>query len=57
LINKQYIGKIEVGYKADIVIFDEKNSQIVEDVTSLYNGDKLFGKVVKVLKDGEPITL
>ena len=57
LINKQHIGKIEVGYKADIVIFDEKSSQIVEDVTSLYNGDKLFGKVVKVLKDGEAIAL
>jgi len=57
LINQDSVGKVEVGYKADIVIFDEKSSQIVEDTTSLYNGDKLFGKVIKVLKDGESIEL
>jgi len=57
LINEENIGKIEVGYKADMVMFDEKSSRIVADKTSLYNGDKLFGKVVKVFKDGEPIAL
>jgi len=55
LINEKNIGKIEVGYKADMVIFDENSSQILEDNTSLYNGDKLFGKVVKVIKDGVTI--
>lgn len=57
LINEDNIGKIEVGYKADMVIFDEKSSKIVDNKSSLYNGDELFGKVVKVFKDGETITL
>jgi len=57
LINEDKIGKIEVGYRADLVIFDEKSSQIVEDKTSLYVGDRLYGKVVKVFKDGESIEL
>lgn len=57
LINEDKIGKIEVGYRADMVLFDEKTSQIINDKTSLYNNDELFGKVVKVFKDGESITL
>lgn len=57
LINKEKIGKIDVGYKADMVIFDENHSQIVKDKSSLYNGDELFGKVVKVFKDGKDVTL
>jgi len=57
LINQDNIGKIEVGYKADMVIFDEKSSQMVNNKFSLYNGDELFGKVVKVFKDGYTIAL
>jgi len=40
-----------------MVIFDEKITKTVSDKTSLYDGDELFGKVVKVFKDGEPIKL
>ncbi len=57
IIEQENIGKIEVGYKADMVIFDEKITKTVSDKTSLYDGDELFGKVVKVFKDGEPIKL
>ena len=56
LIIEQFdIGKIEVGYKADMVIFDEKISKKIEDKTSLYNGDILYGEVKKVLKNGEVV--
>jgi dihydroorotase len=57
LINEDNKGKIEVGFKADMVLFDAKSSRVVEDKTSLYNADELFGKVLKVFKDGEPIEL
>ncbi|WP_051505409.1 amidohydrolase family protein [Sulfurospirillum arcachonense] len=52
IIDRDDIGKVEVGYKADLVIFDEKVSKIINDKSSLYNGDTLFGEVKKVLKDG-----
>jgi len=55
IIEQDDIGKIEVGYRADMVIFDEKVSRVVEDKTSLYDGDKLYGSVKKVFKDGHII--
>jgi len=57
LLGLENIGKIEVGFNADMVIFDEKCSKVVEDKTSLYNGDRLFGEVKKVFKDGEIVEL
>ena len=53
IIEQDNIGKIEVGYCADMVIFDEKVSKVVNDKTSLYNGDTIYGEVKKVFKDGE----
>ena len=35
-----------------MIIFDEKVSKIIDDKTSLYNGDTLYGEVKKVFKDG-----
>ena len=52
IIEQDNIGKIEVGYCADMVIFDEKVSKKVENKTSLYSGDTLYGEVKKVFKDG-----
>lgn len=57
ILAQDAIGKIEEGYNADIVIFDEKISFKIENKTSLYNQDTLFGKVIKVLKDGEVVEL
>jgi dihydroorotase len=53
IIEQENIGKIEVGYCADMVIFDEKASKVVDDKTSLYNGSTLYGEVKKVFKDGD----
>ena len=51
------IGKVEEGYIADLVIFDEKKSFIVEDKTSLYYKDELYGKVITVIKDGAVVEI
>jgi dihydroorotase len=55
IIEQADIGKIEVGYKADMVIFDEKISKKIEDKTSLYRGDTLYGEVKYVFKNGEVV--
>lgn len=55
ILAQEKIGKIEVGFNADLVIFNPDTSSVVENKTSLYNGDTLFGEVVKVIKDGEVI--
>ena len=53
IIEQEDIGKIEVGFRADMVIFDEKISRVIKDKTSLYDGDILYGEVKEVFKDGE----
>ena len=55
IIEQEEIGKIEVGYKADMVIFNEKVSRKIEDKTSLYSGDTLYGEVKYVFKNGEVV--
>lgn len=57
IICKDDRGRIEVGYRADLVIFDGNVSKVVDDKTSLYDGDELFGEVKKVIKCGEVIEL
>lgn len=52
IIELENVGKIEVGYTADMVIFDDAKSKVVKDKTSLYNGDTIFGAVTKVFKNG-----
>ncbi|BCD67887.1 amidohydrolase family protein [Nitratiruptor sp. YY09-18] len=46
------IGKIEEGYRADLVVFDPKSSTHVS-VPSLYTNQMLQGGVEKLMKDGE----
>ncbi len=53
IIEQKDIGKIEVGYRADMLLFDEKVSRVIKDKTSLYNKDTLFGEVKQVFKDGK----
>ena len=55
ILEQNDIGKIEVGFRADMVIFDENYSRYIDDKTSLYNKDKLYGKVKKVFKDAREI--
>ncbi len=57
LLSREKIGKIEEGYSADIVIFDENESYIVSDKASLYYNEKLFGKVKKVIKNGYEVEI
>jgi dihydroorotase len=39
-------GKIEVGQRADVVLFDTSFSYKVNNQQSLYDGEELFGKVI-----------
>jgi dihydroorotase len=39
------LGKIEVGTKADFVLFDTSKIYTVKNQQSLYNGETLFGEV------------
>jgi dihydroorotase len=55
ILAQEKIGRIEPGYNADLVIFDPNVSLNVEDKTSLYQGDTLFGKVIKVIKDAQVV--
>ena len=38
-------GEIKVGAQADLVLFDPKDSYTLENRLSLYDGEKLYGKV------------
>lgn len=57
ILAQENIGKIQEDYNADLVIFNPESSFKVENKTSLYKGDTLFGKVIKVIKDGEVVEL
>lgn len=46
-------GKVEEGYDADLVLFDPNYAYEVTNTHSLYYGDKLFGKVKKVIVGGK----
>lgn len=46
-------GAIEVGYDADLVLFDPKESYEVSNKHSLYYGETLHGKVKKVVVAGK----
>ncbi|HIP54137.1 MAG TPA: dihydroorotase, partial [Sulfurimonas autotrophica] len=43
-------GTIEVGQKADFVLFDVSKKSTIDNAQSLYNGQELFGEVT-VLSD------
>jgi len=53
ILGVENIGKIEVGFKADMILFDDTKSKIINDKTSIYNNEELFGKVEKVFKNGK----
>jgi len=46
-------GLVEVGYDADLVLFDPKESYKVSNTHSLYYGETLHGKVKKVIVGGK----
>ena len=46
-------GKVEEGYDADLILFDPNYAFEVSNTNSLYCGDKLFGKVKKVIVGGK----
>lgn len=48
-------GSIAVGYDADLVLFDPKESYKVTNTHSLYCGETLHGKVKKVVVGGQLI--
>ncbi len=48
-------GSIAVGYDADLVLFDPKESYEVTNTHSLYCGETLYGKVKKVVVGGQLI--
>ncbi len=48
------VGKIEEGYRADMVVFDPDASTYVA-VPSLYQGEQLQGRVQSVIREGEVV--
>jgi len=48
-------GKIEVGYDADIVLFDPNYTYTVTNTHSLYHNDTLYGKVKQVIVGGKKL--
>ncbi|QSZ41987.1 amidohydrolase family protein [Sulfurimonas aquatica] len=45
---KLLAGSIEVGQKADLILFDTKVSEVLKDIGSLYNNQELSGLVSRV---------
>ncbi|MDB2562263.1 amidohydrolase family protein [Sulfurimonas sp.] len=41
-------GKIEVGTKADLILFDPLTTKFIKNTQSLYNNEELFGKVIQI---------
>lgn len=52
ILNMDTKGKIEVGYDADIIIFDETKKKEINDKASIYKDDSLYGVVKNVIKNG-----
>jgi len=53
ILGLEKLGRIEEGFYADMIIFDEKKKQMIDDKTSIYNHEELFGKVEVVFKNGK----
>ena len=47
-LNMKNKGKIEVGYDADMFIFDPNYKTIVKNRNSIYNGEELIGNIKEV---------
>ncbi len=48
VLNLQKKGKIEVGFDCDMFIFNPNIETVVDDNTSIYDKEKLFGQIEKV---------
>ncbi len=48
VLNLQKKGKIEIGFDRDMFIFNPNIETVVDDNTSIYNKEKLFGQIEKV---------
>jgi len=57
ILGVENIGKIKIGFYADMILFDEKKSKIINDKTSIYNNEELFGNVEQVFKNGNIVDL
>ena len=42
-------GKIEVGERADLILFDTEKTYVVKNQQSLYDGEELFGSVEQIV--------
>ena len=41
-------GKIQIGTKADLILFNPKMTKFVQNTQSLYNGEELNGEVIQI---------
>jgi len=48
VLNLKDKGKIEVGYDVDMFIFDPNHKELVNDDTTIYNHEELFGDIKEV---------
>ncbi len=48
VLNLKNKGKVEVGYDADMFIFDPNYKSIIKNETSIYNKEELYGDIKKV---------
>ncbi|WP_291950748.1 amidohydrolase family protein [Campylobacter sp.] len=49
-------GKIEVGYDADLIVFDEKSKKIINNQYSLYQNEEICGVITHSIINGKIIT-
>ncbi|MFK5880914.1 MAG: amidohydrolase family protein [Sulfurospirillum sp.] len=47
-LNLESKGKIEVGYDADMFIFDPNHKEVIENQTTIYNHQELLGNIKEV---------
>ncbi len=48
VLNLKNKGKIEVGFDADMFIFDSHHKTVIKNKTSIYNNEELYGDIKKV---------
>jgi dihydroorotase len=49
ILGLRYVGAIEEGYEANLILFDPKHREVVTDKNSPYFGRELYGKIVRTL--------
>ena len=48
ILSMPNVGFIKEGYKADMILFDDKYCEVIHDELSLYNGKELYGKIEEI---------